>query len=96
MPGVDRDLPRRRPTVVPFRNPLTGPDHVSAQLVDPRYLGAYDDSDRTVGMVMFDRRHRERELNSLEPEEISGLTKIVRRNPSRFPFLRALLDRFIR
>jgi hypothetical protein len=55
-------------------NPLAGPVGIASQPVDPRYLDVYDETDRRVGLALFDPAFRREALAalsaSLAPEEL--------------------------
>ena len=58
----------------PGSDVLTGPARIPAQPVDPRYLDAYDETDRRVGLALFDPSFRRLALAALTaalaPEEL--------------------------
>ena len=53
---------------------LTGPVAIPSQPVDPRYVDAYDETDRRVGLALFDPAYCREALAalsaSLAPEEL--------------------------
>ena len=49
----------------PGSNVLTGPVGIASQPVDPRYLDAYDEMDRRVGLALFDPAYRREALAAL-------------------------------
>ena len=56
-------------------NPLTGPTGIPSQPPDPRFLDSYDETDRRVGLALFDPAYRRDALAALTaalaPEELS-------------------------
>jgi hypothetical protein len=58
----------------PGSDALTGPVGIAHQPVDPRYLDAYDEADRRVGLALFDPAYCREALAalsaSLAPEEL--------------------------
>jgi hypothetical protein len=44
---------------------LTGPVGIPSSPVDPRYLDAYDETDRRVGLALFDSAYRRQALTNL-------------------------------
>ena len=75
MPNV-RSLPRLAllSSPRPGSDALTGPVAIASQAVDSRYVDAYDEMDRRVGLALFDPAFRGQALASLRasllPEEL--------------------------
>jgi hypothetical protein len=46
-------------------NVLTGPIGIPSQPVDPRYVDSYDETDRRVGLALFDSAYRREALVAL-------------------------------
>ena len=59
----------------PGSDALTGPVGIVSQPVDPRYLDVYDETDRRVGLALFDPAFRREALAALSasraPEELT-------------------------
>jgi hypothetical protein len=75
MPNV-RSLPRLAllSSPRPGSDALTGPVGIASQPVDPRYADSYDETDRRVGLALFDNTFRREALAalsaSLAPREL--------------------------